>query len=654
MYQDNEDDWKILKEYKQKKRNEVNNNKKDYEKKQKLFEKNITETENVIAALKETPGGGQSKRGNIKQKQRFLSDSLDDLMKSKSLIIECEAELKELRAEIAKIDAKIRDIRSKNNEKRAKQNNKKKKAPIQTCPKKCRIENIKVSCKHGRNIAVTPYEPGKPIQEFHVVSTSDAAGVDIIDVRFDSHCDRGLPNSASDSEDYKLNMRLEGSNNFCARTKIESPETQVFVDRPSKTRFQALVKPNKNSDEKIGFLLNRLIFGNVYDAVDYDVSYSSCKGTLPYRTKVIAHPKKEWGVEFTFGYQADYDYKKLRRKFAQNKEKTYDGLKSSGKWAAAIKGNYTYDTTSIDIPEIELTLNELIKELKNKFKALREIESFFEPITAFLEGAMGYDKSAEKRYDNWQTKAKKKNKLLHEGTIGEIDVLWPKLKFNGKYERKELDNGGIGGVGSLVFSFDPLFGITGKIDLIQFLLATLGGTFGKFLRFVCNMELGKKDVHGALEKDGDHFKTNLSLFIGATSNVKGSIGFECNEEKGWHAAASSTGIGGLVGLVLEGKALASGKYWKVVFGVGAEFKTTDESGGKSSGIEINYSPTVINEEFSWAGTCLFNGMAVVWSTYKYVGINSGELTSDEDEQSEGSVKKKKTVVDSANASSKTG
>ncbi len=136
------------------------------------------------------------------------------------------------------------------------------------------------------------------------------------------------------------------------------------------------------------------------------------------------------------------------------------------------------------------------------------------------------------------------------------------------------------------------------------------------------MSLGDKDKDGKLDKRKDHIETNLELKIGATSNVSGALGFEAEGTTLWKAATAesklngATGISGIVALFLTGKASISGQIWIVKFDCGAEFKTTDESGAKQSGIEINLKPVMMNGSYSAVGTLEFTGLAIVYSLYK--------------------------------------
>ncbi len=106
--------------------------------------------------------------------------------------------------------------------------------------------------------------------------------------------------------------------------------------------------------------------------------------------------------------------------------------------------------------------------------------------------------------------------------------------------------------------------------------------------------------------------------------MAGNLVFECTQEKGWDAS-EKTSIGGFIGFKLAGKAAIDGQVdgicFKVTFGAGAEFKTTDETGAKDSGIEVNYKPTMIANKFNWAGEFIFNGLSIVWVTYAKGGVD---------------------------------
>lgn len=158
--------------------------------------------------------------------------------------------------------------------------------------------------------------------------------------------------------------------------------------------------------------------------------------------------------------------------------------------------------------------------------------------------------------------------------------------------------------------------------------------------------MGNKDEDGG----GTYVETNLTLQIGLTSSLAGNLVFECTKEKGWNAS-EKTSIGGFIGFILTGKASVDGQVdsmcFTVKFGAGAEFKTTDESGGKESGIEVNYKPTMIANKFNWAGEFIFNGLAIVWAVYANAGVDAAEGEKDDGEDDDSRRKSKVKKVNEA-------
>ncbi|VUD69414.1 hypothetical protein TDB9533_04781 [Thalassocella blandensis] len=631
MYQENEDDWKILKEFKQKKRNSISNDRERAKKVGNRAARSKPRVEGELQTLYAEKSLTNSPRDisninlRLEEKQKLLEAIDHDIQKATELEGQYAQEIDLLNQQISEIDAKIKENRRKQNEQQILANQEKK-DPIQKCPKKCRIDSVQINCSHNKSLSIEPYEGEMPI--LHVLTRSGGEKQEIVDVMFGGSCDHGKSQSASDSEKYKEKNRSFGADQYCPRVNIVSASEGTDIQRPSKTRFLATVDEFQSNSTPVGFLFNHLLFSKEddphYDAREYDVSFVSCQGDLPYKALVIAYPENSWNVEFSFGYTAKYDKHEVTRKFAKDKVDSFDGMKCNGKWNSSIKASYVYDIYKNEI-EQELNFDDLLKELKGSWNVLEKLAEFFSPVNGFIESAMGYSGEDERKFDNKLNKAKNKNKMLSEHKTVNVQVLWPCLKLSGNYQRIETNKGaGIGGQGKLKVEFAPLFGVTGKIDIVQLLLHALGSTtgFGKFLAKVVNMSAGTRKSDGSLDKSKSYVETNIELFFGATSNVSGSVGWQSDPDKGWHAAAGDIGVSGFIGLILEGKAKVEGKVWVVKVGAGAEFRTTDESGTKVPGLEISYKPTVINNEFSWAGALEFNGLAITWALYSNVGAEA--------------------------------
>lgn len=640
MYQDNEDDWQILKEYKQEKRNRVSQEKERARKVGTRATRNKPRAQQELQELQAQKPASKSEKQQldhkIADKQTLLEAIEHDIDKAEQLQQKYGADIEKLNADIAEIDETIKAIRRKNHE-REKASKEGKAEPVQKCPKKCRISDIKISCGHDKHtLDVPPFE--KELPTLHVLSGSKSEKQDIVDVTFSGSCDHGKSQSASDSEKHKETNRSHSAEQYCPRVNISNASDGTDVQRPSKTRFLTSTEEFQSNATALGFLFNHLVFNrnkdSSYDAYEYDVSFTSCQGDLPYKAMVVAYPQSSWSLEFNFGYTANYDKHVASRQFAKNGVKDFSALKGNGSWGSSVKANYAYDVYTNEI-EQEFNIENLLKELQGSWSVLQKLQEFFDPLGGMVESAIGYTEAEEKKYDNTLQKAKNKDKLQSEHKVASVEVEWPQLKLEGKFQRVEKIGGeGIGGEGELSIGFSPLFGITGKIDIVQLLLQVLGGTFGNFLKKVANMSVGYKNAEGEVDKSRSYIESNIQLFLGATSNVSGSATYKCNAEKGWHADAGGTGISGFLGLILEGAVKVEGKLWVVKVGAGAEFKTTDESGEKPPGIEVAYKPVVIDKEFSWAGYMEFNGLAILWAYYANMGAEGAIEDEKEDEVDE--------------------
>ncbi len=651
MYEENEHDWTVLKKFKQEKRDKLNNKIKATNKLNKGFKKQQAETSTEVEKLKDQDFKPLHlfKNGKCyaekKKKTKFLADLNDDIAKAESDVIEFQSIIDALKPEILEIEKKIKAIHTRNLAKATARNTaKKKKKAVEECPKKCKVSNITIACSHSRTMEIPPFEEGGDVPTLHVVSGSNDANKDIVTVNMAGSCDHGKNQSADDNKEFEITQRLVGNDQFCPNTKIVGNNNDVNVHRPNGVQFNAATNLKLANTSPVYVLLKRLVFGDEDDTTEYDVSFGSCKGNYPYKAKVIAHPKEEWKLNFSFGYKAAYENKTSKRKFGQDERvESYDAMTCNGKWAAALEGDYTYDSINNKLVKVTLTLEDLIKELGgSNWSYLVKLVEFFEPINGFFENAIGYSEGAAEKYGKTKAKADKKDKTIgEESTVTKIDFEGPTIKIGGNYamaERKELttkvgtENNerqltaplyNVGGTGELSVGFDPLLRVTGTLDILQYLMCTFAGPFGKYLKKVSNMSMGKKEDDGG----GTYIETKLALAISLTSSLAGNLVFECTKEKGWDAS-EKTSIGGFIGFELVGQAAVDGQVdgmcFKVSFGAGAEFKTTDESGGKKSGIEVNYKPTMIANKFNWAGEFVFNGLAIIWVVYTKGGVDGAE------------------------------
>ena len=660
MYENNEDDWKILKEFKQSKRNAISEQKKDLEKKAKQFAAEKTKTEQELANLntliveqRANPNGQSAtlilaNMSQAEKKQCYLTDLIDDIAKEKELSAGCKSEISQLNGEIKKIDAEIKKIRNQKHQQKAKKKKRKQKqSPVQKCPKKCRISDISITCSHserGYSLPVPPLEGDVPT--LHVLSSSSKGGHEVLDVKFGGSCDHGKSQSAPDSAKHEIKERLAGNDQYCPRAKVVNADTNTRVDRPNVMKFAAPTKPIEKNQYPLGFIINNLMFGTDNEQTTFDLEFPSCKGNLPYQAKVIAHPECAWNFEMSFGYKNTLDVMRAELKHGtKGKVKNYNGVKSSGGWEAILKYGYKYDIHSIE-NEHKLSFEELKSAISSSWPLLDTLTNFFDPINGFFENALAHSVEAPDSYENKIKKAEKRNRVNKKADLAKVEILWPTVKLKGSYTRSELKGSPeIGGVGSLVLSFDPLFGIVGKIDIIQMLLMTLGAPLGPFLRKVSKMSVGSKDATGELDKTQSYLETNLALALTAKASVSGGVGFDCTEQDGWNISEKNSGVGGFIGFELAGEAKVEGMSWSIKFAAGAEFKTTDESGGKSSGIEIDYKPVRIGENFQMVGSMVFNGMAIVWVVYRNGGVDGGEKikTGNRSSNAFGSKKESKTT-----------
>jgi len=640
-----------IKEYKQENYDNVKKISTGYNKQDKAFKTNHKKTKAEISQSKKrckslaeeyfkmmSMSGGYSspialdlEEGNTKVLQQHLIDIEDDIALLKEKRIEANETLAKINDELEQIDIKIAHLKK---QKKNKKYGKNKSAGTTTvdCPKICTIGNIKIKCGDANRsftLDVPPYHQGNDVPSLHVLSGSDKTVYDIIDVDFSGSCDHGKLTSSDnkDNEKHKLFNRNSDNSKYCPKVKIINGDSGTDIHQPSQVKFAAALPKNSYFDSKELKIFKDLIFDEKTDTQDYDLQFNSCTGAHPYKARIIAYPKWSWKFDMEFGYkqstkiqdsaysQEDSLLNKFKYVFT-SKPESYDDLESNGGWEAVIKANYTYDSFSNEYSKT-LSLKGLAKELQADWGFLTTLEKFYGPINGFFELA------------DYKAKDSGDGKVADSDSIATITVDWTKIVMSGGAASEELTGKAEVGVkGTFSIGFEPLFGLTGTLNVMQLMLTTLGGGFGVYLNKVSNMSLGSKDKQGKLDTDKTHVKTNLKLNLTANASIGGSLAFESTDETLWKAAKGNAKVSsgkdgasqvtGFIGLMVEGDASISGLIWDVRFASGAMFKTASEDGSKPSGVEASLKPIIINSKYSAAGYLMFTGLSVIYAVYAKV------------------------------------
>lgn len=598
-------------------------------------------------------------QGNTKRLSRQLQDVLDDIQLAREKRVGSNQVMVDLRRSIKGIEDRVEALKRNEKVKKKTAGRSVGKVVVE-CPKICTINNVVVKCQHNERaftLNVNPQQPADDIPYLHVISGSEEASYDVIDVNFGGSCDFGKSASSGDSAEHKQFKRDSGHDQYCPKVEIINGTTGTRVHRPSKVSFAAAL-PEKSiiSSGKLK-VLNDLIFDKENATQDFDLEFNSCTGSYPYQARVIVHPKWAWNLEMTFGYKQstkiedsaysyeDSLYNKIKYLFT-SKPENFDDLESSGSWEAGIKASCNYDTYILAEFNQTYTLKGLAKEMQADWGFLKELDDFTNPINGFFELA---------KHKNKITGGD--NKVSDDDATFGLDVEWTKLKIAGKAENVEIKNSAEVGIkGTFSIGFEPLFGLKGRMNIMQLLLSSLGGPFGAYLNKVSNMSLGTKDEQGKIDTDKTYIKTNLEVIIEAEAAINGGLAFESTGETFWQAAKSDvklsegltggTQVTGFVGLTLKGDASIRGLIWDVRFASGAMFKTASEDGTKASGVEVSLKPVIINNKYSAAGYVEFTGLSVIYALYaklEAAGLKSKKSSGDAGEYDDDTVEAKTTI-----------
>ncbi len=605
-------------------------------------------------------------QGNTKRLKRRLQDVLDDIELAREKRMGTDEVMADLRSSIKGIEEKVAQLK-RNDKVKKKMAGKPVGQIVAECPKICTISNVVVKCQHNErafSLDLNPQQASDDIPCLHVISGSEEASYDVIDVDFGGDCDFGKSDSSDDGTKHKKFKRASGHGQYCPKVEITNSTTSTRVHRPSKVNFAATLPEKRVFSSGKLKILKDLVFDKENATQDYDLQFNSCTGKHPYQARVIAHPKWAWNLEMTFGYKQstkiedsaysyeDSIYNKIKYLFT-SKPENFDDIESSGSWEAGVKASCAYDTYTLAEFNQTYALKGLAKEMQADWGFLKALDDFTKPINGFFELA---------KHKNKITGGD--NKVSDGDATFSLEVEWTKLKIAGKAENVEIKNSAEVGVkGTFSIGFEPLFGLKGTMNIMQLLLSSLGGPFGSYLNKVSNMSLGTKDKQGKLDTDKTHIKTNLKVLIEANASISGGLAFESTGETFWQAAKSDvklsegltggTQVVGFVGLTLSGDASVSGLIWDVRFASGAMFKTASEDGTKASGVEVSLKPVMINNKYSAAGYAEFTGLSVIYALYaKLEGAGLDKEVDNDDSNKFGddeeATTEAKTVVEQKN------
>lgn len=306
------------------------------------------------------------------------------------------------------------------------------------------------------------------------------------------------------------------------------------------------------------------------DYKSYYGGVSCCEGKGEQSFEVQVFPVRKWSGEFTAGTKIKYG-----GTAAAGDEDSTVSLEATGN----IKCTYGMRSIEVDFPTWGAT---------NKFL-----------------GTVGPDilKFTKSRYVT-------------------ITPTWPKLKLGGELSSVEVKGRyNVTWGGKVNVGFDPIFGLSGKFDALQWLIDVAcyvyipppGGKIVadqiKYLRDIAEKGRGNEDVGVA---------ATVRLDISAGGKFGGQMEWEFLPERKDKATGE---FGGDLDLSVEGKVSAEARIWKVSYEAGASIKG-------ATGISGKITACMYGDDPAWEGSAKFKGLTITGVAYQSVGgSNTGNEKS---------------------------
>ncbi len=306
----------------------------------------------------------------------------------------------------------------------------------------------------------------------------------------------------------------------------------------------------------------------------YSVFTNTCYG-LPLETVIVVYPDIKWEFKIAFGFGSYTDSQKLIKGGTEDGKgtglgdlatKTLDEEKFNGEFEVKVTTDGSEYSLGADFKKFVSTCFKAVN-------AAKDVTDFIVPRLQKMGGAT-------------------------------ITISWPKIELSGNCQWKEIDGSPKCGFEyEIEFGFKPLLGLTGKFDLLTWIL-NAGGPIGTTINYMRKM--AGEDPEGPVGA-----KVNIYLDFILSGKIDGTFKFKKPADK---KTGNYTGQAtGEVGFEIKGGGEIEGKIWCVKAGAGAKV------GAKAS---ITPSLTAGGDETGsiyLEGKIHFNGLTL-YASYWY-GVN---------------------------------
>jgi LysM repeat protein len=451
----------------------------------------------------------------------------------------------------------------------------------------CQISGMIISCGHtDRRFKLEVPENGQEPKDgyiFEVIAGENTVTAEVLKIEFAGNCGLGMQSNSSLSTDITLDNR-PNTTGCCPTVVVSGPGVQV--DQPTLVKVNVYAASPPSMQDNFKTFLQQILIPYKVERRTYQITPRVCAGTSAPIVRVNAYPQAEWEGALSIGY-----FHAPHKDSNFNRTQGYRNLKVNGEWKAEGKITAKYASHiwewggEVGGQGVHQDSNFITRQL------FERAQNFLDTVTPFLG-------SIKTKY-------------------GSIAIDWPKLTLSGGMKNYEKPDGyEVDIEGSIKIAFAPLIGAKFTINILEWLILMFSGTLSEFLIDV--KESAAREI-GADQSVGARAVVFVNL------NVDGNVGGTMEWKKNDSWSCQGTVEAGM-GFEIEAKVELEGKVFMVVAGAGAgiALKGADK---KKSTITGKLIATDTEGQPGTRGKIDFNGLAIFYSLYAYVGLKETKTNS---------------------------
>jgi len=460
-----------------------------------------------------------------------------------------------------------------------------------TCPLKrqdaCLVEKMTVRCGHDKRSFILNVlkdaNKGKSTrgEEYVLQVIAGKKKPDQLIVEVEGKCKYGKASTSSQAKMHHQSTR-RNIEDCCPTALIRGAD--VWVDQAGIVQADVYSQQTEVCNEDFKDFFKKIFIPNQYPE-KYTIQANTCSGKSNIQATVEAFAPVEWKGKVALGYSHD-----SHKDSNFNQSQGYKNLKAHGKWNVSGEISVKHDDSEWKLGA-SVSVKGRHNQNNNASKYLfKGAQGFLDKLSPLLSGLKS-DSAA-------------------------IGIKWPKLEIGGEVKNTEAtDAYDVGVEGNIKVGFNPLFGATLTMDILDVILSAAEKTGHPLAALLTRAKkvaakgVGNKHIGG---------KADISIDITLDGDIGGQFNFNTTGHSEWEAAGQVTST---LNIMLEGRVDVDGHFF--VFEVSAGAKA-----GAKSGVEGILSAGVKNNQPVANGRLKFLGVTVYYACY-YKVAKKDDTTKDQ-------------------------